>query len=393
MRRTSGSADGWATMKSLPPVSPTIRGYERYDAMLSPICFHRPWKTARGSGEVDACQVRVGHRDVGHRLAVAGHHVDDARRETRLLEQQHEQVRGVLLRRRGLPHDGVAHQRRSGRQVAGDGGEVEGRDRVDEALERAMVGAVPHPRRRDRLLGEDAAREVHVEAPEVDQLTGRVDLRLDRGLGLAEHRRGVERRPPRAGEQIGGLEQDGSPVVERQRTPVRGGGLCRVDRRAGVLVGGAPHGPEHVVPVVRLDDLDLLAAAEAVLTADRHGQLAGLAGHPLEGALELGALGAARGVLPDRLVDRGGDLGDGVHVRHGATVQTARLRVVSDGRSPAVGMRVRAAWDGRRQASDGPFPAVGRLLSRRCGPGSERLWTGGSWLPGRSPPAPLPPSP
>ena len=25
-RSTSGSADGWATMKSLPPVSPTIRG-------------------------------------------------------------------------------------------------------------------------------------------------------------------------------------------------------------------------------------------------------------------------------------------------------------------------------------------------------------------------------
>ncbi len=24
-----GSADGWATMKSLPPVSPTMRGYDR----------------------------------------------------------------------------------------------------------------------------------------------------------------------------------------------------------------------------------------------------------------------------------------------------------------------------------------------------------------------------
>jgi hypothetical protein len=41
----------------------------------------------------------------------------------------------------------VAHQRRRGRQVARDRGEVERRDRVDEALERPVVAAVPHPAR------------------------------------------------------------------------------------------------------------------------------------------------------------------------------------------------------------------------------------------------------
>ena len=68
-------------------------------------------------------------------------------RHARLLEQPHRQVRGEALRRRRLPDHRVAHQRGRGGQVAGDRGEVERRDRVDEALERAVVHAVPHARR------------------------------------------------------------------------------------------------------------------------------------------------------------------------------------------------------------------------------------------------------
>src|SRR5687768_13126848 len=40
-----GSDDGCATMKSLPPVSPTMRGYERYLDMFAPIVFHMLLKT------------------------------------------------------------------------------------------------------------------------------------------------------------------------------------------------------------------------------------------------------------------------------------------------------------------------------------------------------------
>jgi len=40
-----GSADACATMKSLPPVSPTRRGYERYLPMFSPTFFHMLLKT------------------------------------------------------------------------------------------------------------------------------------------------------------------------------------------------------------------------------------------------------------------------------------------------------------------------------------------------------------
>ena len=125
------------------------------------------------------------------------------------------QRRGELLGRRRLPDDRVAHQRRRGGQVAGDRGEVERRDRVDEALERAVVGAVPDARAvRDRLVGEDLLGVVDVEAPEVDQLAGAVDLGLERRLRLAEHGGGVDPLPPRAGQQVGRLEQDGAPVVE-----------------------------------------------------------------------------------------------------------------------------------------------------------------------------------
>src|SRR5262249_57673168 len=35
-----GSADGCARMKSLPPVSPTMRGYVAYVDMFAPIVFH-----------------------------------------------------------------------------------------------------------------------------------------------------------------------------------------------------------------------------------------------------------------------------------------------------------------------------------------------------------------
>ena len=44
--RACGSADGCATMKSFPPVSPTMRGYDAYRDMFAPIVFHMLLKTA-----------------------------------------------------------------------------------------------------------------------------------------------------------------------------------------------------------------------------------------------------------------------------------------------------------------------------------------------------------
>src|SRR5690349_5883862 len=41
----STSALGCASTKSFPPVSPTIRGYDLYFEILSPIVFQNPWNT------------------------------------------------------------------------------------------------------------------------------------------------------------------------------------------------------------------------------------------------------------------------------------------------------------------------------------------------------------
>ena len=54
-----------------------------------------------------------------------------------------------------------------------------------------MVHPVPRARRRLGLLLVDPLGEVDVEAEEVDQLAGAVDLGLVRGLALAQHGGGV----------------------------------------------------------------------------------------------------------------------------------------------------------------------------------------------------------
>ena len=160
----------------------------------------------------------------------------------------------------GLPHDGVAHERRGRGQVAGDRGEVERRDRVDEALQGAVVGAVPDALGVERrLLLEDLRAKWTLMPPEVDELARCVDLGLVGGLALPEHRRGVEPGAPRTGEQLGGLEQDGGTVVERQLAPPRGGSLGGVDGAWRLLDGGVAQRAEHLAVGVRLADGDLVA--------------------------------------------------------------------------------------------------------------------------------------
>ena len=72
------------------------------------------------------------------------------------------------------------------------------------------------PGRAHRLLGVDLLREGDVEPPEVGELARRVDLGLVAGLGLAQHRRGVQPVAPRAREQVGGAQQHGGALVEGQ---------------------------------------------------------------------------------------------------------------------------------------------------------------------------------
>ena len=186
-----------------------------------------------------------------------------------LLEQPHHVVRGEHRRRSGLPEHDVAHQCGRARQVAADRGEVERRHREHEALERPVLHAVPDAGRRDRLLGVDPRHVLDVEAEEVDQLARGVDLGLVRGLRLAEHRGRVERVAPRAGEQLGGAEEDGGAVLPRPARPVlprrRGG----VDRLLHVLGARLVDVGEDVLLVVRHHGRARVAGRD-VLAADDH---------------------------------------------------------------------------------------------------------------------------
>ena len=144
------------------------------------------------------------------------------------------------------------------------------------------------PGARDRLLLEDLPAERDVEAQEVDELAGAVDLGLERRLALAEHRRGVERVAPRPGEQVGRAQQHRRPVVERRVAPGRGGGQRGVDGRLHVGRAGVAGRAEHGRVAVRLHDVDRLAAAGALLPGDRHRQVVRRRAELLEPRLERG---------------------------------------------------------------------------------------------------------
>ncbi len=160
-----------------------------------------------------------------------------------------------------------------------------------------MVGAVPDARAvGDRLLAEDLLGVVHVEAPEVDELTGAVDLGLERGLRLAQHRGCVDPLPPRAGQQVGCLQQDRATLVEGHRPPVVRRIEARLHRRLGVLARGVLQDTEHVLMVVRLHDRDLGSPAVASPAVDVRPQRVLAPFLPFELRHEGGALGTAGGV-------------------------------------------------------------------------------------------------
>jgi hypothetical protein len=139
-------------------------------------------------------------------------------------------MRGELGGRRRFPHDGVAHQRRRARQVGGDGSEIEGRHRIDKTFERPVVDLVPHAGGRDRLFRLQAQHEFDVEAEEVHEFRRRIDLGLVDRLGLAEHGRGVERRPPGARGEVGGLEENRRAFLPGAPGPVVRRPPCRIYR-------------------------------------------------------------------------------------------------------------------------------------------------------------------
>src|SRR5207253_10367209 len=124
--------------------------------------------------------------------------------------------------------------------------EVEWRDGVHEPFERAIVEVIPYPGDRQRLLGVDPLGVVDVEAEEVDQLTGGIDLRLMHGLRLPEHCGRVDDGPVARGEEIRGLEKDRGPPLEPPRRPFPPGRLRGGDGRPYLVGTGLLHFGEDV---------------------------------------------------------------------------------------------------------------------------------------------------
>ncbi len=270
-----------------------------------------PLEDGGRAGEVDAGEIGAGERRIADCGARPVDEVDHARGKPGRLVQLHQEVRAVGGRRGGLPDDRVSHQRSRCGEVAGDRGEVEGRDGEHEPLERPVLDPVPDARRRLGLLLVDPPHVGGVEAPEVGELAGGVDLRLMGGLRLAEHRGGVECRAPRPGEQLCRAEEDGGPLLPGGSRPVLpgfgGGGDRAVDLGRTALVDGG----EHVRAAVGHHGVEGLSGPH-LLAADHEGQLEPVGLELFEAAAQLRTLGTARSIRADRLVVRLGDAEDGV---------------------------------------------------------------------------------
>ncbi len=259
-------------------------------------------------------------QEVRHLGGVAGHEVDDARREAGRLEDLHDVVRAQHRTRGRLPDDGAAHERGRARQVAADGGEVERRDRVDEAFEAAVVGLIPDRVAARRLLVVELLREADVEAPEVDQLAGRIDLRLVHRLRLAEHRRGIERHAPRRGEQLGGTKEHRRAILPAPVRPVASGRGSRTDRQPHFLGASLVVVGQHMRMLVRHHRLPGLAGPH-FLSADHQRNIDALARHRRQPRLDGRALGCSGCIGEIGIVGRGRNTADTVK-RHGVHCRT-----------------------------------------------------------------------
>ena len=197
-------ADGCARMKSLPPVSPTSRGYL---LVASDVLTHGAPHTlegGRGAREVDATQVRAGQDRVAHGGSIhPAAYVDDAVRQARLRAAGaiplYQALWAAVFDPR-LPQHHVAHEgRRHPRQVHADGREVEGRSPRTRSHPAggspSCSTSVP-----GLLLGCSdsgaASAKWTLKRRKSMASARRVDLRLVRRLRLAQHGGGIEKNGP-----------------------------------------------------------------------------------------------------------------------------------------------------------------------------------------------------
>jgi hypothetical protein len=153
------------------------------------------------------------------------------------------------------------------------------------------------------LLLQDLGHIADVEAQEVAQLGGGVDLRLVGRLRLPEHRRGVDRVAPRPGEEVGRAQEHRRALVPWRLRPGAMRAGRGLDRRVHLLGTPLVRLAEHVVTVVRRGHRPRRPPLH-VAAADHQWQLRHLLAHGAQACLQPFPLRRARRVGVDRLVLR-----------------------------------------------------------------------------------------
>src|SRR5437867_12538144 len=128
-----------------------------------------------------------------------------------------------------------------------------------------------------------------IEPPEVDYLTRRVDLRLERRFALAEHRGPVDHGAPARRKEVGGFEKDCGPIGQAPTRPVAPRLARRFHRGCDFLRTSLMDFGEHMLVTVRHHRVDRLAGPD-FLAADDDGDLDLTAAQVLERQFELVAL-------------------------------------------------------------------------------------------------------
>lgn len=198
----------------------------------------------RASGVVKSSELLVSEDGPGDLFGVTRDELNDVLGQTGLEQDLVDEPVGGNGEVTGLPNHDVAHEGGGTRQVAGNGREVEGAHGVDETLEGAVLETVPQAGRivfgllREELLG-----VVDVEAEEVSQLGGGINLGLPGVLALTENGSGHDLVPVLVGDEIGSFEEDGGTIGERESLP-RGlgrqgsiNGLVDIGGSGSVVVG------------------------------------------------------------------------------------------------------------------------------------------------------------
>ena len=139
-----------------------------------------------GTCEVESCHAGICDHIFRKVRSPAGYEIDDAGRQSCLLEDLHEVIVGEAGCGGRFPDHYIARDRRRAAQVSADGCEVKRRQGRHEPLQRTVLDAVDGSGSDARLLLVDLLQEIGIEPQEIAELRD-VDLRFPEVFALSQH--------------------------------------------------------------------------------------------------------------------------------------------------------------------------------------------------------------